>query len=86
MLHGYPLDGVVLTIGCEGFIRLVASSAPSTGFCNTTTMNSLCEALGMSLPGSVAIPAPYRDRQECAYRTGLRIVDMVRKDMNRPTS
>jgi dihydroxy-acid dehydratase len=141
VLYGYPLDGVVLTIGCdkttpaclmaaatvnipaialsvgpmlngwhkgertgsgtivwkaremlskgeiddEGFIRLVASSAPSTGFCNTmgtaTTMNSLCEALGMSLPGSAAIPAPYRDRQECAYRTGLRIVDMVREDM-----
>ena len=52
----------------EGFIELVASSAPSTGYCNTmgtaTTMNSLAEALGMSLPGSAAIPAPYRDRQE----------------------
>jgi dihydroxy-acid dehydratase len=46
-----------------------------------TTMNSLAEALGMSLPGSAAIPAPYRDRQECAYRTGLRIVDMVREDL-----
>ncbi|HEX7873149.1 MAG TPA: IlvD/Edd family dehydratase [Sphingobium sp.] len=140
VLYGYPLDGVVLTIGCdkttpaalmaaatvnipaialsvgpmlngwhkgertgsgtivwkarellaageiddEGFIRLVASSAPSTGYCNTmgtaTTMNSLCEALGMSLPGSAAIPAPYRDRQENAYRTGLRIVDMVAQD------
>ncbi|MEZ0243439.1 MAG: dihydroxy-acid dehydratase, partial [Sphingomonas sp.] len=66
------------------FIRLVASSAPSTGWCNTmgtaTTMNSLAEVLGMSLPGSAAIPAPYRDRQENAYRTGLRIVDMVRED------
>jgi dihydroxy-acid dehydratase len=141
VLYGYPIDGVVLTIGCDkttpaclmaaatvnipaialsvgpmlngwykgertgsgtivwkarellasgeiddaGFIRLVASSAPSTGFCNTmgtaTTMNSLTEALGMSLPGSAAIPAPYRDRQECAYRTGLRIVDMVREDL-----
>jgi dihydroxy-acid dehydratase len=141
VLYGYPLDGVVLTIGCdkttpaclmaaatvnipaialsvgpmlngwhkgertgsgtivwkaremlaageiddEGFIRLVASSAPSTGYCNTmgtaTTMNSLTEVLGMSLPGSAAIPAPYRDRQECAYRTGLRIVDMVREDL-----
>ncbi|WP_226018915.1 IlvD/Edd family dehydratase [Novosphingobium sp. FKTRR1] len=141
VLHGYPLDGVVLTIGCDkttpaclmaaatvnlpaialsvgpmlngwhkgertgsgtivwkaremlsrgeiddaGFIKLVASSAPSTGYCNTmgtaTTMNSLCEALGMSLPGSAAIPAPYRDRQENAYRTGLRIVDMVREDI-----
>ncbi len=141
VLHGYPLDGVVLTIGCDkttpaalmaaatvnlpaialsvgpmlngwhkgertgsgtivwkaremlsrgeiddiGFIKLVASSAPSTGYCNTmgtaTTMNSLAEALGMSLPGSAAIPAPYRDRQENAYRTGKRIVDMVREDL-----
>ena len=68
-----------------GFIKLVASSAPSTGYCNTmgtaTTMNSLTEALGMSLPGSAAIPAPYRDRQENAYRTGLRIVEMVAEDL-----
>ena len=141
LLYGYPLDGVVLTIGCDkttpaclmaaatvnipaialsvgpmlngwhkgkrtgsgtivwkaremlaageidnaGFIKLVASSAPSTGYCNTmgtaTTMNSLTEALGMSLPGSAAIPAPYRDRQENAYRTGLRIVEMVAEDL-----
>lgn len=141
VLYGYPLDGVVLTIGCdkttpallmaaatvnipaialsvgpmlngwfrgertgsgtivwkaremmaageidyEGFVRLVASSAPSTGYCNTmgtaTTMNSLAEALGMQLPGSAAIPAPYRDRQEVAWRTGLRIVDMVHEDL-----
>ena len=68
-----------------GFVRLVASSAPSTGYCNTmgtaTTMNSLAEALGMQLPGSAAIPAPYRDRQEMAYATGRRIVDMVREDL-----
>jgi len=141
VLYGYPLDGVVLTIGCDkttpaclmaaatvnipaialsvgpmlngwhkgertgsgtivwkaremlaageidqdGFVKLVASSAPSTGYCNTmgtaTTMNSLAEALGMSLPGSAAIPAPYRDRQEVAYRTGKRIVEMVREDL-----
>ena len=141
VLYGYPLDGVVLTIGCDkttpaclmaaatvnipaialsvgpmlngwyqgertgsgtivwkaremlskgeidqdGFVRLVASSAPSTGYCNTmgtaTTMNSLTEVLGMSLPGSAAIPAPYRDRQEVAYRTGLRIVEMVGEDL-----
>ena len=141
VLYGYPIDGVVLTIGCdkttpaclmaaatvnipaialsvgpmlngwhrgertgsgtivwkaremlatgeideEGFIRLVASSAPSTGFCNTmgtaSTMNSLTEALGMSLPGSAAIPAPYRDRQQAAYETGKRIVAMVREDL-----
>ena len=141
VLYGYPLDGVVLTIGCdkttpamlmgaatvnipaiamsvgpmlngwhkgertgsgtivwkarqmyaageigyEKFVELVASSAPSTGYCNTmgtaTTMNSLAEALGMQLPGSAAIPAPYRDRQEMAYRTGRRIVDMVHEDL-----
>jgi dihydroxy-acid dehydratase len=71
-------------IDYQGFIKLVASSAPSTGFCNTmgtaTTMNSLAEALGMSLPGSAAIPAPYRDRQEAAYRTGLQIVEMIAAD------
>ena len=140
-LYGYPLDGVVLTIGCDkttpaclmaaatvdipaialsvgpmlngwhkgertgsgtiiwkarqmmaageidydGFIELVASSAPSVGYCNTmgtaTTMNSLAEALGMSLPGSAAIPAPYRERAQVAYQTGLRIVEMVREDL-----
>ncbi|WP_242095764.1 MULTISPECIES: IlvD/Edd family dehydratase [unclassified Sphingomonas] len=140
-LYGYPLDAVVLTIGCDkttpaclmaaatvnipaialsvgpmlngwhkgertgsgtivwkarellatgeideaGFIKLVASSAPSTGYCNTmgtaTTMNSLAEALGMQLPGSAAIPAPYRDRQEVAYHTGRRIVEMVHEDL-----
>ncbi|MBL8549153.1 MAG: dihydroxy-acid dehydratase family protein [Hyphomonadaceae bacterium] len=67
-----------------GFIKLVASAAPSTGYCNTmgtaSTMNSLAEALGMSLPGSAAIPAPHRDRAECAYRTGLQIVEMVHAD------
>ncbi len=141
VLYGYPIDGTVLTIGCdkttpaclmaaatvnipaialsvgpmlngwfrgqrtgsgtiiwrarellatgeidyEGFIKLVASSAPSTGYCNTmgtaTTMNSLAEALGMQLPGAAAIPAPYRDRQECAFETGKRIVEMVREDL-----
>jgi dihydroxy-acid dehydratase len=141
ILYGYPIDGVVLTIGCDkttpsalmaaatvnipaiafsvgpmlngwykgertgsgtivwkaremmasgdldyqGFVDLVASSAPSTGYCNTmgtaTTMNSLAEALGMQLPGSAAIPAPYRDRQEMAWRTGKRIVDMVSEDL-----
>jgi dihydroxy-acid dehydratase len=140
ILFGYPLDGVVLTIGCDkttpaclmaaatvnlpaialsvgpmlngwyngqrtgsgtivwharellatgeidypGFLKLVASSAPSTGYCNTmgtaTTMNSLTEALGMSLPGSAAIPAPLRDRQEVAYLTGKQIVEMIAAD------
>ena len=141
VLYGYPLDAVVLTIGCDkttpaclmaaatvnipsialsvgpmlngwykgertgsgtivwkarellaageidyqGFIRIVASSAPSTGYCNTmgtaTTMNSLAEALGMQLPGSAAIPAPHRDRQEIAYLTGKRIVEMAYEDL-----
>ena len=141
VLYGYPLDGVVLTIGCDkttpaclmaaatvnipaialsvgpmlngwhrgertgsgtivwkarqmlaageidypGFIELVASSAPSTGYCNTmgtaTTMNSLTEVLGMQLPGSAAIPAPYRERGQIAYLTGERIVQMVHEDL-----
>jgi dihydroxy-acid dehydratase len=141
ILYGYPLDGVVLTTGCDKttpaqimaaatvdipaivlsggpmlngwfngertgsgtiiwharelmargeidatrFTELVASSAPSAGHCNTmgtaSTLNSLAEALGMSLPGCAAIPAPHRDRQEMAYLTGRRIVDMVREDL-----
>ena len=140
-LFGYPIDGVVLNIGCDkttpallmaaatvnipaiafsvgpmlngwyrgertgsgtivwkarelhaagliddaGFAELVASSAPSTGYCNTmgtaTTMNSLAEALGMQMPGSAAIPAPYRERGQMAYETGRRIVDMVHEDL-----
>jgi dihydroxy-acid dehydratase len=145
VLYGYPLDAVVLTIGCDkttpaclmaaatvdipaialsvgpmlngwhkgertgsgtiiwkaremlaagqldyrGFIDLVATSAPSTGYCNTmgtaTTMNSLAEALGMQLPGSAAIPAPYRQRQQIAYETGKRIVEMAHEDL-RPSA
>ena len=141
LLYGYPLDGVVLTIGCDkttpaclmaaatvnipaialsvgpmlngwhdgertgsgtivwkaremmargeldynGFMELVASSAPSVGYCNTmgtaSTMNSLAEALGMSLPGSASIPAPYRERAQMAYLTGKRIVEMVAEDL-----
>ena len=141
VLHGYPLDGVVLTTGCdkttpaqlmaaatvnipaivlsggpmldgwyrgklagsgtivwearklyaegeidyEGFIEMVASSAKSDGHCNTmgtaTTMNSLAEALGMSLPGCAAIPAPYKERGQIAYETGRRIVELVRQDI-----
>ena len=69
----------------DGFMDLVASSAPSTGYCNTmgtaTTMNSIAEALGMQLPGSAAIPAPYRERGQMAYMTGKRIVDMVHEDL-----
>lgn len=141
VLHGYPLDGVVLTIGCdkttpaclmaaatldlpaialsvgpmlngwfqgqrtgsgtiqwkarelwatgeindEEFTDLIASAAPSVGYCNTmgtaTTMNSLAEALGMQLPGSASIPAPYRERGQMAYETGRRAVEMVREDL-----
>ncbi|MGR3490639.1 MAG: IlvD/Edd family dehydratase [Shimia sp.] len=140
-LYGYPLDGVVLTIGCDkttpallmaaatvnipaialsvgpmlngwwngeragsgtviwkaremmaegkidadGFMEIAAASSPSTGYCNTmgtaTTMNSLAEALGMQLPGSAAIPAPYRERGQMAYATGKRIVEMVWEDL-----
>jgi dihydroxy-acid dehydratase len=141
ILYGYPLDGVVLTTGCdkttpaqlmaaatvdipaivlsggpmlngwfrgertgsgtivwkarqlyaageltyEQFLDLVASSAPSPGHCNTmgtaSTMNALAEALGMSLPGCAAIPAPHRDRAQMAYATGKRIVEMVWEDL-----
>ena len=141
ILYGYPLDGVVLTTGCDKttpavimaaatvnipsivlsggpmlngywhgertgsgtivwksreklaagdidydeFIDIVASSAPSVGPCNTmgtaSTMNSLAEALGMSLPGCAAIPAPYRERGQIAYETGKRIVEMVWEDL-----
>ena len=141
ILFGYPLDGVVLTTGCdkttpaclmaaatvnipaivlsggpmlngwhdgqrtgsgtvvwksrerlaageidyEEFMEIVGSSAPSIGHCNTmgtaSTMNGLAEALGMSLPGCSAIPAPYRERGQISYETGRRIVDMVWEDL-----
>jgi dihydroxy-acid dehydratase len=141
ILYGYPIDGVVLTTGCDkttpsqlmaaatvdipaivlsggpmlngwfrgeragsgtivwkarellatgeigydAFIELVASSAPSPGHCNTmgtaSTMNSLAEAIGMSLPGCAAIPAPHKERAQIAYETGRRIVDMVWEDL-----
>ncbi|MFV0358252.1 IlvD/Edd family dehydratase [Tropicimonas sp.] len=140
-LHGYPIDGVVLNIGCdkttpallmaaatvnipaiafsvgpmlngwykgkragsgsviwegrqllatgqidtEQFMQMAASSAPSVGYCNTmgtaSTMNSLAEALGMQLPGSASIPAPYRERGQMAHATGKRIVEMVHEDL-----
>ena len=141
VLHGYPIDGVVLTTGCdkttpamlmgaatvdlpaivlsggpmldgwwkgklagsgmilwearrllaegkidnEEFMSRVCASAPSLGHCNTmgtaSTMNAMAEALGMSLPGCSAIPAPFRERMSMAYLTGKRIVDMVYEDL-----
>src|SRR6202047_2242139 len=141
ILFGYPLDGVVLTTGCDkttpacimaaatvnlpaivlsggpmlngwwkgertgsgtvawkareelaagkidydGFMDIVARSAPSAGHCNTmgtaSTMNAMAEVLGMSLPGCAAIPAPYRERGQIAYETGLRAVEIVREDL-----
>ncbi|CAH2604516.1 D-xylonate dehydratase [Rhodovastum atsumiense] len=141
VLHGYPIDGVVLTTGCdkttpaclmgaatvnipaivlsggpmldgwwhgrlsgsgtivwearklhaegkidyEQFMEMVASSAPSVGHCNTmgtaSSMNALAEALGMSLPGCAAIPAPYRERGQMAHATGRRIVEMVHANL-----
>ena len=72
-------------IGYEEFIDIVAASAPSAGHCNTmgtaSTMNAMAEALGMSLPGCAAIPAPYRERGQIAYETGLRAVEIVREDL-----
>jgi len=141
VLYGYPLDGVVLTTGCDKttpaclmaaatvntpaivlsggpmldsyrdgkragsgtvvwqaredhaagkidyqqFIDIVAASAPSIGHCNTmgtaSTMNAMAEALGMSLPGCAAIPAPYRERGQIAYESGVRAVEIVREDL-----
>jgi len=67
------------------FVKWVADSAPSVGHCNTMgtalSMNSMAEALGMSLPGCAAIPGPYRERGQMAYATGKRIVDMVWEDL-----
>ncbi len=72
-------------IDYEQFIGMAASSAPSVGYCNTmgtaTTMNTLAEVLGMSLPGCGTIPAPYRERAQMAYWTGRRIVEMVAEDL-----
>ena len=141
LLNGYPLDGVVLTTGCdkttpsqimaastvdipaivlsggpmldgwhdgelvgsgtviwrsrrklaageiteEEFLDRATDSAPSAGHCNSmgtaSTMNAVAEALGMSLTGCAAIPAPYRERGQFAYRTGRRIVEMVEEDL-----
>jgi dihydroxy-acid dehydratase len=141
VLHGYPLDGVIFTTGCdkttpaslmaaattdlpailmnggpmlnsyldgapagsgvivwearrriakgdidqEQFAKMLADSAPSPGHCNVMgtalSMNSLAEAMGMALPGSASIPAPYRERGQIAYATGKRIVEMVREDL-----
>src|SRR5438132_3599867 len=67
------------------FIDLVASSAPSIGHCNTmgtaSTMNAVAEQFGMSLPGCAAIPAPYRERGQIAYETGVRAVEIVHEDL-----
>ena len=72
-------------IGYTELIDIVAASAPSAGHCNTmgtaSTMNAMAEALGMSLPGCAAIPAPYRERGQIAYETGLRAVEIVREDL-----
>ncbi len=72
-------------IDYEQFMEIVTSSAPSVGHCNTmgtaSTMNALAEALGMSLPGCAAIPAPHRERGQIAYETGRRIVEMVWEDL-----
>jgi dihydroxy-acid dehydratase len=69
----------------EDFMQIAAASAPSVGHCNTmgtaSTMNALAEALGMSLPGCAAIPAPYRERAQIAYATGRRAVEIVAEDL-----
>ncbi|KIW56701.1 dihydroxy-acid dehydratase [Exophiala xenobiotica] len=68
----------------DRLVEMIAAGTPSVGHCNTmgtaSTMNALAEALGMALPGSSAIPAPYRERSQCAYKTGRQIVEMVHAD------
>ena len=141
VLYGYPIDGVILTTGCDKttpaalmaaatvnipaivlsggpmldgmykgrlagagtviwearkllskgkinyneFMDMAASSAPSAGHCNTmgtaSSMNSVAEALGMSLPGCAVIPAPYGEREQISFETGKRIVGMVYEDL-----
>ena len=72
-------------IDADEFMQIAASAAPSVGHCNTmgtaSTMNALAEALGMSLPGCAAIPAPYRERGQIAYETGVRAVEIVEQDL-----
>src|SRR5437763_7231200 len=72
----------------QEFLDIATASAPSVGHCNTmgtaSTMNALAESLGMSLPGCAAIPAPYRERAQIAYETGVRAVEIVHEDL-RPT-
>ncbi len=72
-------------IDFDGFMDMVLASAPSIGHCNTmgtaSSMNALAEALGMSLPGCAAIPAPYRERGQMAYATGRRAVELVHEDL-----
>jgi dihydroxy-acid dehydratase len=79
------LDQAAGRIDYDEFLDIVAASAPSIGHCNVmgtaSTMNALAEAMGMSLPGCAAIPAPYRERGQIAYETGRRIVGMVREDL-----
>jgi dihydroxy-acid dehydratase len=69
----------------QGFMEIAMASAPSVGHCNTmgtaSTMNALAEALGMSLPGCAAIPAPYRERGQIAYDTGVRAVELVHENL-----
>jgi dihydroxy-acid dehydratase len=73
------------TITVEELVDRVVRTIPSAGHCNTmgtaTSMNSLAEALGMSLPGCATIPAPYAERAKMAYETGKRVVEMVREDL-----
>jgi dihydroxy-acid dehydratase len=72
-------------INTQQFVDIAAASAPSVGHCNTmgtaSTMNALAEALGMSLPGCAAIPAPYKERAQIAYETGVRAVEIVWEDL-----
>jgi xylonate dehydratase len=69
----------------EEFLDAATASAPSAGHCNTmgtaSTMNSVAEGLGLSLPGCAMIPAPYRERGQIAYATGKRAVEIAYEDL-----
>jgi L-arabonate dehydrase len=69
----------------ESFMDAQTSMSRSTGVCmvmgTASTMATMVEALGMSLPHNAAIPAPDSRRLILAQLTGRRIVDMVNEDL-----
>ena len=62
-----------------------ANACPTCGSCSgmftANSMNCLCEALGLALPGNGTIPAPYSARIQLAKHAGAAIMDLVRRDV-----